>query len=207
MEKVALYTIDGSFMQNGKWSEPDPGFYGEFIANRDGTIFGYCDELYDTEEGFKKRFIVGRFLDNGISFFKLSNSRVLSPLLYSSVDLDVDDDEGTLWAPVIPSTDFMSLLGAAIGCCPLDVDVVDRPSLAKLKVEKVEYSEEREAKIRERFDELDLKNHINRIFKNNPQQCKFLKLVKEEDEEVEEPEETDDGPELDFPNSSCKDEE
>ena len=52
MKKVALYSFSGNFKQSEKWGDPDPGFRGEFIAKRDGSILGYCDELYDTEKEF-----------------------------------------------------------------------------------------------------------------------------------------------------------
>ena len=174
MKKVALYSFTGNFCQNGRWSEPEIGFRGEFIARRDGTIIGYCDELYNTEEPFKKRFIVGRFLDDGISFLKLTNSRVIAPILYSSRDIDENTD--ALWAPVGLSeiNPLAMLIGASVGLPSVSIDILDTPNPAKLTITELEYSEEHEDKIRKRFDELDTKKFPNRLLADRPDLCKFL---------------------------------
>lgn len=189
MEKVALYSFSGNYRSNGKWSEPEIGFRGEFIAHRDGRIFGYCDELYDTEEEFKKRFIAGRFLLDGISFFKLSNSRKIAPILYSSVNLDDKNEENALWAPVGLSMDFLSFLGMAAGCCTQDYEVLDDAQMAKLVVERIEYSEDKEAEINQRLEEFDTDYGINRRLRDRAEFCKFLKLSDDDEDEVREPEE------------------
>ena len=174
MKKLALYSFTGNFCQNGSWSEPEIGFRGEFIARRDGTIIGYCDELYNTEESFKKRFIVGRFLDDGISFLKLTNSRVIAPILYSSRDIDENTD--ALWAPVGLSeiNPLAMLIDASVGLSSASIDILDTPNPAKLTVTELEYSEEHEDKIRKRFDELNTKKFPNRRLADRPDLCKFL---------------------------------
>lgn len=184
MKKVALYSFSGNFKQSEKWGDPDPSFRGEFIAKRDGSILGYCDELYDTEKEFKQRFITGRFLADGISFFKLSNSKKITPLLYSAEDLDDDSKENALWAPVSLSTDLMSLFGAALGCYSLELDILDNPCPAQIIVEEIEYSEEKEAEINKRLEDFDESYQANLMLKNHPEICRFLK-VEDEDEEEE----------------------
>lgn len=205
MKKVALYSFTGNFCQNGSWSEPEIGFRGEFIARRDGTIIGYCDELYNTEESFKKRFIVGRFLDDGISFLKLTNSRVIAPILYSSRDIDENTD--ALWAPVGLSeiNPLAMLIGASVGISPASINVLDTPSPASLTVTELEYSEEHEDKIRERFDELDTDKFPNGVLADHPELCKFL--VEHDDDDDEEDEDDSCFFETDLPHTDNEDEE
>ena len=193
MEKVVLYKFSGNFKQGEKWSKQDPSFRGEFIAKRDGRILGYCDELYDTEEEFKQRFIAGRFLVDGISFLKLSNSKKITPLLYSATNLDDDSKENALWAPVSLSTDLVSMLGVALGYCPLEFDVLDDPCPAQIIVERIEYSEEKEAEINKRLESFDESYQNNLILREHPEMCKFLKVS--EDEEDECPEDSEDNEE------------
>lgn len=204
MKKVALYSFTGNFCQNGSWSEPEIGFRGEFIARRDGTIIGYCDELYNTEESFKKRFIVGRFLDDGISFLKLTNSRVIAPILYSSRDIDENTD--ALWAPVGLSeiNPLAMLIDASVGLSSASIDILDTPNPAKLTVTELEYSEEHEDKIRKRFDELNTKKFPNRRLADRPDLCKFL--VEHDDDDDDD---SDDSCffETDLPHTDNEDEE
>ncbi len=181
MREVALYKFCGNFMQDGKWSEPEIGFRGEFIAFRDGTIYGYCDELYDTEDEYKKRFIVGRFIQDGISFAKLSNSSAILPIIYSCRELKSPKEglaENALWQSFMIVEPIFFCWGEE-----LEIVLTEDPNPAKLSVERVRYSEKREMKIRRRTLECNLDYCVNEILFNNPEICKFLKEVKETEED------------------------
>jgi len=95
--------IYGNFeLPRGRWSEPDPGFYGHIIVWDDGKFVGYHDELYGGAEGMEfldnevnnLRFITGYITKNGhngaegIAFLKLSLDRRQSPIVYFVPDLE-----------------------------------------------------------------------------------------------------------------------
>lgn len=89
-----IFKIKGNFEQNGEWSTPDPGFEGKIVVDDEGTLFGWCDELYEmpseaTKED-KVRYLVGVYNkgDNQIKFYKLSNDRMQVPLLYERIFVD-----------------------------------------------------------------------------------------------------------------------
>jgi hypothetical protein len=184
MKEAVLYKFYGNFIQGGRWSKPEIGFSGEFIANEDGVIHGYCDELYDTKDEYKKRFIVGRLIKNGISFAKLTNSSDILPLIYSSKNLFANEeakediDENALWQPFTFMDPIMVALLQGKRETPKEVYVVllGDPEPAKLTVEKIQYSKGKEEKIRERLAECNKDLIINNELFAHPEICKFLSM-------------------------------
>ena len=137
-----IFSISGNFMQNGKWSKPDPSFKGKIVVADDGGFRGYCDELYecDMSDINKTRYIVGVLATNhgrnadSIMFYKLSNDPVQAPLLYCVLDLS-DHNSGSWSAP--------------------QHGLFARQGVANITLEKEDYSEEEEDRIRAKFTELD----------------------------------------------------
>ncbi len=138
-----IFSISGNFMQNGRWSEPNPSFKGKIVVADDGGFRGYCDELYecDMSDINKTRFIVGVLATNrrrnaeGIMFYKLSNDPVQAPLLYIMQDLS-DSNSGS-WS------------------APGHIGLFVRQGEANITLEKEDYSEEEEDRIHAKFTELD----------------------------------------------------
>lgn len=138
-----IFKISGNFQQGGEWAEPDPAFTGEIVTDENETLFvGYCDELYgigDLPEAIRARYLTGAFATNrigecGATFYKLSNCVEAEPLIY--LIPSVETGTGT-WAALSPFGDF-----APMGD-------------AKITLGEVPYSQEEEAAIRDRFDEVD----------------------------------------------------
>lgn len=44
-----IYQISGSFMQNGKWADPNPSFIGWAYGGlfEEDVFYGFCEKLYD----------------------------------------------------------------------------------------------------------------------------------------------------------------
>ena len=140
-----IFKISGSFMQDGKWSTPDPSFTGKIVVDDNDEFYGYCDELYESveDEINRTRYLVGAFATNakkgsrGIAFYKLSNYAAQAPLMY--VVPDLLDGSGT-WAAFVYMffTSQMVIQGKS-----------------KLSVVEIPYTEEEEKQIKEKYDELD----------------------------------------------------
>ena len=138
-----IFSISGNFMQNGKWSVPNPSFKGKIVVADDGGFRGYCDELYESNMSDinKTRYIVGLLTTNrrrdadGIMFYKLSNDPVQAPLLYIIQDL--------------------SELNSGSWSAPGQIGLFVRKGVANITLDAEDYSEEEEDRIHAKFAELD----------------------------------------------------
>ncbi len=139
-----LYEITGRFYQDGKWSEPDPSFKGKIIVDDNKEFIGYCDELYDSDqpEVSKKRYLVGAFAPNarngneGIAFYKFSNYKMQTPLMY--VVPDMKDPKNGAWSTLSLMLGMFLPVGQA-----------------EVVINEIEYDKTTEAEIREQYGQLD----------------------------------------------------
>ena len=141
-----IYKISGSFFQDGKWSKPDPSFVC-YVVSEDGSFIGYCDELYaGVDEINRTRYIIGGFAeeDDSFGFLKLSNYRLQTPLFYEVYKPSSKGINGS-WSVLNIFEEYF-----------------DEKGKAKVKLAEVEYTEAEEARIREKFSELD-KNLITNM--------------------------------------------
>jgi len=143
-------------MDHGFWAFPNPSFSGEIVLCNDGYLRGYCEEFYESvfvdkqSDENKFRFIFGRLgisrLNNsdGLVFYKLSNNEQQGPLLYAIHDFD--NQSKNIWLALGDNT---GKIGFAC------------QGSAKVKLEEIEYDQEKFDSISAKFDEIEKEGNLN----------------------------------------------
>lgn len=166
-----IFSIEGNFTQNGKWSQPDPSFKGKIIVEDDGSFSGYCDELYGSISSDKTRYLFGYLAQDehgkvtGITFFKLSNDRNQAPLIYLVADLKTD--RVALWGSL--SLSFGTLVSSMWH------------GEATINVKEESDSDEVRGSITKRLDKFDANINRNGLYREEAaEQChKIIKGLQE----------------------------
>jgi hypothetical protein len=93
---MRVFSIEGKFQQNGRYSELPADFNGYFVLEESGQIKGYMEEQYSSPYN-TERYIYGKYdeTNNNLVYLKLSTERKLSPLIYCFPNLE---KEG-YWTP------------------------------------------------------------------------------------------------------------
>lgn len=89
---MKVFSIEGKFQQNGRYSELPADFKGFFVLEEEtGQIKGYMEEQYSSHYD-SERYIHGRYDEstNNLVYLKMSTERELSPLLYCFPNLERD---------------------------------------------------------------------------------------------------------------------
>ena len=88
---MKVFSIDGKFQQNGKYSELPADFKGFFVLEESGQIKGFMQEQYSSRYS-PERYIHGKYNEstNNLVYLKLSTERELCPLLYCFPSLERD---------------------------------------------------------------------------------------------------------------------
>ena len=88
---MRVFSIEGKFQQNGRYSELPADFKGFFVLDDLGQIQGYMEEQYSSPYD-RERYIYGQYDEttNNLVYLKMSTERELSPLLYCFPNLERD---------------------------------------------------------------------------------------------------------------------
>lgn len=88
---MRVFSIEGKFQQNGRYSNLLADFEGYFVLDKSKRIRGYTEEKYATQFNHH-RYIYGQYDEkrNNLVFLKMSTGHELSPLLYCFPDLEID---------------------------------------------------------------------------------------------------------------------
>lgn len=165
---MKIYRISGNFTQHDFWSEPDPGFVGEIVVQEDGLFYGYQEEQYSCYPYSPVRYINGVLKQDGvtgaydIAFLKFSNERNLAPLAYVVSDLY---HEIGIWCGMEVGFEIGWDFGEPDGD-PSAAYVYPRfrqQGNAKVTLEPIEYSPDKEEEILSKWKEIDLEFYWNKI--------------------------------------------
>lgn len=88
---MRVFSIEGKFQQNGRYSQLPADFKGYFVLEESGQIKGYMEEQYSSRYD-AERYIYGKYDEatNNLVYLKMSTERKLSPLLYCFPNLEKD---------------------------------------------------------------------------------------------------------------------
>lgn len=88
---MKVFSIEGKFQQNGRYSELPADFKGFFVLEESGQIKGYMEEQYSSRYD-STRYIHGQYDEatNNLVYLKMSTERELAPLLYCFPNLERD---------------------------------------------------------------------------------------------------------------------
>lgn len=88
---MRVFSIEGKFQQNGRYSNLIADFKGYFVLEESGCIKGYMEEQYASRYN-PQRYIYGKYdeANNNLVYLKMAIGRKLSPLLYCFPDLEKD---------------------------------------------------------------------------------------------------------------------
>ena len=88
---MRVFSIEGKFQQNGRYSELPADFKGFFVLDDSGQIQGYMEEQYSSPYD-RERYIYGQYDEttNNLVYLKMSTEREPSPLLYCFPNLERD---------------------------------------------------------------------------------------------------------------------
>lgn len=108
---MKVFSIEGKFQQNGRYSELPADFKGFFVLE-DGQIKGYMEEQYSSHYD-SERYIHGKYDEatNNLVYLQMSTERELSPLLYCFPNLERDG----CWTAFSPMFGGFFIFGQAEG--------------------------------------------------------------------------------------------
>ncbi len=169
-----IYRLTGNFRQNGQWIKPNPSFSGEIVVNSEGMFYGWCRELYN-DGPFNTRYLTGYYGPNdymgeGIAFYKLNNLGLPKPSLF--VVEDIYGDIPGHWS--IMKEEWTNIESSHYGHGILKRFVFEDVDEATIALERIEYSKEAAALIKQRFEEVSHKVSHNDYLIGNEAYCKLL---------------------------------
>ncbi len=88
---MKIFSIEGKFQQNGRYSELPADFKGYFVLEESGQIKGYIEEQYSSCYD-AERYIHGKYdeSNHNLVYLQMSTEHKLSPLLYCFPNLEND---------------------------------------------------------------------------------------------------------------------